>query len=418
MSHDKKINLQEIITFNELKNGLKKLKRKNRYKDYDTSDFVKRYLKSKDKKENRLKKFLDKYLDDEQKIKEVPLLNFYRKIEVYSLSPYSALAIEKGKENPKKFRPLLVPEPEDRLIFDSLLPVYFTKLKDHLIQRNLLGLGLERKQRISDILHKIFNNYVNKGFCFVLTLDYSSFFSLIDRKILLEKLKNDLKDNKLLSILNVIINNEIINGREVQEKTGVKILENGIPQGLSFSPLLACYYALDIDDVYINDNNVVGFRYIDDIIIFGKNKKDLESVYQKIKEKSEELKMRLHPLGGKTQLKDLRDDYVKYLGVEISSNGLKISKEKFNEFLNIVKNEIFHIKHIEKTESKKIKEVYYCFVKGWLNHYEKIAEDKNVLYKKIDEMLFSEFFSKKRNIKSFYKANTWIRIVGNREIRK
>lgn len=418
MSHNTEINLQEILTFNELKKGLQKLKRKNRYKDYDSPEFVKRYLKSKDKKENNLKKFLEKYLDDEQKIKEVPLLEFYNKLKVYLLSPYNALAIEKGKANPKKFRPLLVPEPEDRLIFDSLLPIYFEKLKNYLIQRNLLGLGLEKKQRISDVLHKIFNNYINEGFCFALTLDYSSFFSLIDRKILLEKLEKDLKDNKLLLILDVIINNEIKNGKEVQEKTGVKILENGIPQGLSFSPLLACYYALDIDDVYISDKNVIGFRYIDDIIVFAKNKSDLESVYKKIEDKSKELKMCLHPLGTKTELKDLRTDYVKYLGVEISTNGLKISEEKFSDLLNIIKNEIFHIKHIEKKEPGSIKEVYFNFIKGWLNHYEKISEDKTVLYKKIDDLLFDNFFSKKRNRKSFYKTNSWIKIIGNNEIRR
>ena len=97
MSHDKKINLQEIITFDELKNGLKKLKRKNKYKDYDSSELVKRYIKSKDKKENKLKKFLEKYLDDKQEIKEAPLFDFYKKLKVYSLSPYIALAIEKCK---------------------------------------------------------------------------------------------------------------------------------------------------------------------------------------------------------------------------------------------------------------------------------------------------------------------------------
>ena len=370
------------------------------------------------RKENNLKKFLEKFLDDEQKTKEIPLLEFYQKLKNYSLSPYNALAIEKDKTNPKKFRPLLVPEPEDRLIFDSLLPIYFKKLKDYLIQRKLLGLGLEKKQRISDVLRKIFNNNVNKGYCFALTLDYSSFFSLIDRKILLEKLENDLKDSKLLSVLNVIINNEIKNGKEVQEKTGVKILENGIPQGLSFSPLLACYYALDVDDVYINDSNVIGFRYIDDIIIFGKNRSDLESVFKKIEEKSKELKMCLHPLGTKTELKDLNSDYVKYLGVEISTKGLKISEEKFNDLLNIVKNEIFHSKHIEKKEPESIKSVYYDFIKGWLNHYEKISDDKFALYQKIDGVLFNNFFNKKRSRKFFYKANSWIKIVGNSEIRK
>ena len=200
--------------------------------------------------------------------------------------------------------------------------------------------------------------------------------------------------------------------------TGVKILENGIPQGLSFSPLLACYYALDVDDVYINDKNVVGFRYIDDIIVFGQNQKDLEKVYKNIENKSKELKMCLHPLGTKTELKNLSTDKVKYLGVEISINGLKISQEKFDDLLKIIKNEIFYTKHIDEKDPELIKSVYYGFIKGWLNHYEKISENKFELYKKIDDLLFNNFFNKKRNRKSFYKKNPWIIISGNNEIRK
>ena len=128
--------------------------------------------------------------------------------------------------------------------------------------------------------------------------------------------------------------------------------------------------------------------------------------------------MCLHPIGTKTELKDLNNEYVKYLGVEISTKGLKISEGKFNDLLEIVKNEIFHINNIEKKESKLIKSVYYDFIKGWLNHYEKISDDKPALYQKIDSMLFDSFFSKKRVRKSFYNSNPWIKIVGNSEIRK
>lgn len=414
----KEINLQEILTFTDLKNGFKKLRKKNKYKDYNSAEFIKRYIKITDKKENKLYKFLNCYLNVDREIDEDALREFYEKLVKYSFSPYNAFAIEKGKEKPRKYRPLLVPEPKDRLIFDALLPVYFKKLKICLIQRNLLGLGLSKNQRISDVLHKIYEEYVSNGFVFALTLDYSSFFSLIDREMLIKKISIDLNDDGLLLLLRTIIYNDVENGKEVQEKTGVKILENGIPQGLSFSPLLACYYALEIDDVYINDRAVVGFRYIDDIIIFGKTKEDLEKVYEKIKIKSEELKMRLHPLGDKTELKNLVQDHIKYLGVEISTNGLKISEEKFNDLLEIAKNEIFHIGNIEKKDPGLIKEVYYSFIKGWLNHYEKIIKKPHDLYEKIDKMLLDKYFGKNRARKSFYTKNPWIKLLNNSELRK
>ena len=97
----KKTNLQEILTFTDLNNGLKKLKRKNKYKDYNSDEFAKRYTKIADKKENKLYKFLDIYLDANGEIRETTLREFYQKLEEYSFSPYNAFAIEKGKEKPK-----------------------------------------------------------------------------------------------------------------------------------------------------------------------------------------------------------------------------------------------------------------------------------------------------------------------------
>jgi len=49
--------------------------------------------------------------------------------------------------------------------------------------------------------------------------------------------------------------------------------------------------------------------------------------------------------------------------------------------------------------------VYYSFIKGWLNHYEKIANNSQDLYQKIDKIILEKYFNKKRTRKSFYNSN-------------
>lgn len=405
----KTFDFTNILTFEDVDKGFKRLSKKKKYKDpYDT-DVLIRYIESKDKKPNQLKKFIDQF-------KTTGTLEYFENLRKYSLDAYSAYAIPKpGK--PGKYRPLLVPEPKDRLLFDSLLPTIIEVLKPFLVQRNLLGLGLIKKQRICDIVFDVHKNYINKGYHHVLILDFSSFFSLIDRNILIDKLTKDKFNRNLIEAIDLIINNQIQNGLDVEKKTKVPITKGGIPQGLTFSPLLACYYALDIDDVYIKDKKVAGFRYIDDIMILGKTPEDLIKVFNEIKIKAYELKMELHPIGEKSQLKCLHQENFTYLGVDIGIDSISINPKKLEEFIETIRRDIFPVRALSGDVSK-IKKVYFDFVKGWLNHYESLVEDGNELHKKLDGLIKKYFEKDRQKRKPFYlKHKDWIVLKNNINLR-
>lgn len=411
-------NFTKILNIKDVEKGFKRLSKKKKYKDpYDTDNLL-RYLKKEDRVPNKLKLFIDDFKVD-KKVNLQKITQYYKNLSSYSLDPYSAYAIPKpGK--PGKFRPLLVPEPKDRLLFDSLLPIIIESLREFLTQRKLLGLGLTKKQKISDIVSDIHVNYIQKGYHHVLILDFSSFFSLIDREILINRLHNDGINNNIVMAIDHILNNKIQNGEIVEKKTGVLITRGGIPQGLSFSPILACYYALDIDDLYIKNKDIVGFRYIDDIMILGKNPQDLVKIFNLIKIKADELKMELHPLGEKSQLKCLHDETFTYLGVDVNINQLSINEQKFCEFVEIITTEIFPTKVLTRKDYKEIKKTYFNFIRGWLNHYESISADKNLLYKKLDCLIKKTFSDKNRSKKMpFYGIHkSWIIIENNKELFK
>lgn len=409
------LDLTSVLTIKNIENGYRRLRKKKKYKDTRSTDFPARYISVEEKEENALKHFLE----DVVKTPEKRSL-FYESLKNFKFDEFSAYAISKGAG--KGFRPLLVPSPKDRLVFDALLPKYSELLKQNLVERKLLGIGLIKNQRVSDILHNVYDSYVCKGYHYALAIDYSSFFSNIDRKTLFRKLKKDFGDNDLISLLPTIVCNGVKNGQLVTDQTGIDILNNGIPQGLSFSPLLACYYALDIDDVYLSSDLVIGYRYIDDVVLYGKSEKDLRSIFSKIEKVSRRLKMKPHPLDipkSKTELRNLNKDTITFLGVDISIvDGLHINEKKFDEFLQIVKTEIFPIRVLHQKNPEKIRAVYYSFVRGWLNHYEKISNDPLELHKKIDTLLYKKYFSKKQIRKRFYKKNTWILLSKNKEVSK
>lgn len=404
------LDLTCILTPEDIEQGYKRLRKKKKYKDVRDSTFPARYISVEEREENVLKRFLD----SEVKTKQQRIL-FYESLSNFKLDPYSAYAISKGAG--KGFRPLLVPSPKDRLVFDALLPKYYDLLRGSLERRKLLGIGLVKNQRVSDILQSLFDIYISKGYCYALAIDYSAFFSNLDREILFKKMRKDYGQIPLVEILPSIICNSVKDGEAVSQKTGIDILNNGIPQGLTFSPLLACYYALDIDDIYLANKDVVGYRYIDDIVLYGKTDTVLTAIFKKIEKKSERLKMKPHPLGkvgSKTELKNLAKETITFLGVDISLvNGLHISDRKYNEFVEIVRDQIFPISVLQQKPSEKIKGVYYNFVRGWLNHYEKISTRKEDLYAHLDTLVYRKYFIKKPVRKKFYKKNPWIIISGN-----
>ena len=106
-------------------------------------------------------------------------------------------------------------------------------------------------------------------------LDIKNYFNSIDINILLDNLKNDIKDDLLFSIFEKLLKNPYVsyNNKLIIEKKGVMA-------GTPISAFLANYYIREIDSYFWNQK-LVYCRYADDIIIFCNSKEDIFK-YKKI----------------------------------------------------------------------------------------------------------------------------------------
>ncbi len=138
--------------------------------------------------------------------------------------------------------------------------------------------------RFREFFYKVSKN--NTKTCWALKCDIRKFFANIDHKILLDILEENIKDEKLLWLLNEIT------GSFSSSKNGV-----GLPLGNLTSQLFVNIY-MDKFDQFMKHKLKAKYyiRYCDDFVILSDNKKQLENYLPLINEfLLNELRLELHP---------------------------------------------------------------------------------------------------------------------------
>ena len=121
-------------------------------------------------------------------------------------------------------------------------------------------------------------------------VDIQNYFNSIDVSILLDNLKNDIKDEKLYSLISDILLNESVefNGEVITED------QKGVMAGTPISAFLANYYIKEIDEFFWNQNLVYA-RYADDIILFCNTKEELQEMQKVLKNFFEKYNLKVNP---------------------------------------------------------------------------------------------------------------------------
>lgn len=117
------------------------------------------------------------------------------------------------------------------------------------------------------LVQKALKNFEGSKYC--LKLDIKKFYANIDHEILKKQLRRIFKDKDLLNLLDKII-----------ESTPSKV---GVPIGSYLSQFLANFYLSQFDHWLKEDLKIkYVVRYMDDIVIFGSNKKQLFEIFYKL----------------------------------------------------------------------------------------------------------------------------------------
>lgn len=205
------------------------------------------------------------------------------------------------KENGKT-RPIGVSTVEDKIVQGALKEVL-----EAIYEQDFLdcSFGFRPGRRAHDAIRAIDREVMRGETKYILEADIVSFFDSIDRKMLMEMLRERIADESLMRLVGKCLHVGILDGTEYSEP------ETGTTQGSVLSPLLGNVYLHHVLDLWMErtvkpllkgSSELV--RYADDFVICFERKDDAERVMKALTLRMAKYGLTLHP--EKTRLLEFR----------------------------------------------------------------------------------------------------------------
>jgi RNA-directed DNA polymerase len=238
---------------------------------------------------------------------------------------YQPLSVKRQwipKPGTNQQRPLGIPAVRDRVVQGALRNVL-----EPIFERNFAGhsYGFRPKRSCKDALRRV-EELLRRGYLHIVDADITSYFETIVRTILMDELKKEVADGRVLELIETFLEQSVMDG--LSEWTP----EEGTPQGAVISPLLANIYLHPVD-VAIERAGFEMVRYADDLVILCKSEADAREALKLLSEEMTKLKLKLHP--EKTKLVDLMNaegfDFLGYRFRKNSKGPRKKSLKKFKD---------------------------------------------------------------------------------------
>jgi retron-type reverse transcriptase len=166
--------------------------------------------------------------------------------QTYAFTRYRDRLISKGAG--KKPRLLSIPTVRDRLTLRALCEFLGEIYKEALIKKPHSYI-----KQISDLASRAVADDV------FIKIDIEDYYGSISKELLIRTLKRKIRIPEAISIISKAISTPTLKIGET---------ENGIPQGLSISNILASIYLMDVDTKMSSKWSY--FRYVDDILVVAK----------------------------------------------------------------------------------------------------------------------------------------------------
>lgn len=197
------------------------------------------------------------------------------------------------KEGSKERRPLGIPAVKDRIVQTAIRnviePIFEKTFAEH-------SYGFRPRRGCKDALREV-EAMLKAGKTWVVDAAIKSYFDSIPHDKLMEEVKEQVADGRILELINGYLKQGIMDGLELWEP------DKGTPQGAVISPLLANIYLNKLD----HEMEKMGYemvRYADDFVILCSTEEEAKNALESVQAKIEERGLTLHH--GKTQIVDAK----------------------------------------------------------------------------------------------------------------
>ena len=251
----------------------------------------------------------------------------------------------------RKKRTIIVPSTIEIVVQHSVVQVLMPIFMKGMYQHSYASIPNRGAHKAKKYIEKcIRKDPRNVKYC--LKMDIRHFFESISHDILKNKLKKIIRDEKMLDILYKIIDTT----------------EHGLPLGFYTSQWLANWYLQGLDH-YIKEQLHAKYyvRYMDDMVIFGSNKRELHKMLEAIRDYlNEELKLEI-----KDNWQIFRFDYTdkkgKHRGRDLDFMGFRFFRYKTILRRSIMLKASRKAKKIYKKEKPTVYELrQFISYLGWI----------------------------------------------------
>lgn len=290
---------------------------------------------------------------EERLEKELPRLHEEIREGIYSPMPVRRCWIPKPGSQEK--RPLGIPALRDRIVQGAVRHVIEPILEKEFSEHSY---GFRPGKGCKDALRRV-DRLLGQGRTWVVDVDLKSYFDTIPHDRLMERVKEQISDGRLLGLLELYLKAGVLDGLKGWEPT-----ETGTPQGAVISPLLANLYLNPLD----HEMAQAGYemtRYADDFVVQCGSEQEAREALEKIQAWARENGLTVHPT--KTRLVDATQkggfDFLGYHFERGMKWPRKKSMAKFRETIR---------RKTRRTQGKKLSMVIADInpsIRGWHEYF-------------------------------------------------
>ena len=279
--------------------------------------------------------------------------------------------IRSGKYTPSSVRRVEIPKPDggvrklgiptvtDRIIQQAMTQ-QLTPVFEPLFSDNSFGYRPGRSAK--DAIQRI-KEYAEQGYRRAVVLDLSKYFDTLNHTILLNLLRQQVKDERVIQMVKRYLKSGVM------ENGVVMPTEEGSTQGGNLSPLLANIYLNEFDWEF-SRRGVPCIRYADDIVLLAKSERASERLLEtSTKYLEETLKLKVNREKSRTvSVFAIRN--FKFLGFCFGKNGRGVYVRVHQKSWRKAKDKLRGLTSRSKCGSiVRAMERIKVFMRGWLNYY-------------------------------------------------